>query len=53
MLDARFYPHILDEIIRETMTISPQTVRGVCRAWSKKTDRWAAQQVELALHAFS
>lgn len=50
-LDAQFYPHIVDEILAEAVTRSPVTSRAVCKNWSKIVDSWAAQHVELALHA--
>lgn len=51
LLDAKFYPHIIDEILACVMVDSPQTVRAVCRDWSKRIDQQAAGHVELALNA--
>lgn len=37
-IDAAYYPHIMDEVLRCALPASPQTLRRVCRYWRALVD---------------
>lgn len=46
-IDASYYPHIMDEVLRCALPSSPQAVRRVCRYWPALVDVQEAYHITL------